>query len=485
VARIVVDEAHCISTWGHDFRPDYRLLDKAIAACGRPPVAGFTATATPQVRADIVRCLDLRDPFVSVTGFNRPNLFLSAIRCRNEAEKREVLKARLDPGQGRAIIYCGTVATSEEVAQAVGGWGFAAAAYHAKLGDDARRKVQEAFGRGDLKVVVATVAFGMGVDFPDIRQVIHYHLAPSLEAYYQEAGRAGRDGEPAACLLLWQAKDRDLHSFLIERSFEERSDLLGSAGDGLAEREERRRHAYAKLQLAISYARWRGCRHARIADYFGETGSPRSCPACDNCRAGSPPAEAVEAAVVRETLGAVRRLSGRLGAANLAAILGGRETRWLRDRPWASGLPQFGALATWSQDRLRSLITELVQSGLAAPAAGEYPVLALTQLGAEVLAGRREVEVSLPAAETLRPAAGAGPSRPPPRDPRLYERLRAWRGETARARNVPAYVVFSDRTLEEVSARRPASTEELLAVPGVGPAKLNLYGEELLALVRA
>src|SRR5947209_6665175 len=256
VARFVVDEAHCISSWGHDFRPEYRQLNRALAACGRPPVAGFTATATPRVRTDVAESLGMKDPFVMVTGFNRPNLRLSSQRCRGEAGKREALLARLRPGDGRTLVYTGTVAAAEELAQLIVSRGARAAAYHGRLPDEERRRVHDGFTGRDLDVVVATSAFGMGVDLPDIRQVVHCHAPGSLEAYYQEAGRAGRDGEPAECLLLWSPADRDLQSFFIEQAFPD--------GDS-----ELKQNAYARLGQMLAYAQHRGCRHARITDYFG------------------------------------------------------------------------------------------------------------------------------------------------------------------------------------------------------------------------
>lgn len=486
VTRFVVDEAHCISTWGHDFRPDYRALSRALEACGRPPVAAFTATATPQVRDDIVASLALRDPFVSVTGFNRPNLFLEALRCRNDAEKRGLLRSRLAPGEGRALVYTATVATAEELAAEISSWGFSAAAYHAKLGDEPRRRVQEGFAEGRLRVVAATVAFGMGVDIPDVRQVFHYHLPSSLESYYQEAGRAGRDGKPAACLLLWRSADRDLQSFLIERSSEDRLALVTDAWSDpddpmQAAVEERKRNAYAKLQLVQSYAQLRTCRHARIGDYFGEQGVPRRCDACDNCVREGPAEVAVEPAVVRAALVAVRRLTGRLGAGNLAAILGGRDTKWVREHDWARQLEPFGALALWPQDRIRLLLVELVEAGLAAQSAGEYPVLVLTRAGNEVLERRVEPAVSLPSA-AARAAPAATSSGEPGRE--LDQKLRRWRLETARREGIAAFMVFSDRTLQELSARRPRDQAELLQVPGIGPGKLATYGAALLGLIR-
>jgi ATP-dependent DNA helicase RecQ len=466
VIRIVVDEAHCISSWGHDFRPDYRLLGRAIEACSRPPVAAFTATATPQVRQDIVDNLGLRDPLVSVTGFNRPNLFLEAVKCRNDGHKVDQLKARLDPGAGRALIYTATVATAEELAMTLRSWGYRAAAYHAKLGDEARRRVQEEFAAGRHQVVAATVAFGMGVDIPDIRQVVHYHLPASLESYYQEAGRAGRDGAPATCLLLWRPGDRELQAFLIERSFEERGG------------EEARRNAYAKLQQALAYAQLRTCRHARIGDYFGEEGVARRCQACDNCTREAPAELLVGAEAVRAALGAIRRMGGRLGAANLAAILGGRETKWVRDHEWTQQVEAYGALRDWPQDRIRLLLAELVEVGLVLQTAGEYPTLGLSPAGAEVLAGRAEPSVSLPSAP-LPPHAGGGDNS----GSALFEKLRRWRLETARRDGIAAFMVFSDRTLQEISLRRPRDSAALLAVPGVGPAKLASYGPALLEVL--
>jgi ATP-dependent DNA helicase RecQ len=315
----------------------------------------------------------------------------------------------------------------------------------------------------------------MGVDIPDIRQVVHFHLPASLEAYYQEAGRAGRDGAPALCLLLWRPADRELQQFLIDKTFEEA---------GTPEAAARREHALAKLQTALAYARLGGCRHARIADYFGEEGAPRSCQACDNCRAGDSRGageQAVELPQLRAALNAVKRFSGRIGAANVAAVLAGADTKWVREKAWVRELPFFGALTGWSQERVRDLISELLVEGLAAQSSGDYPTLVLTRRGGEVLAGAEEAEVSLPPPPSnLPPRAGAGAL---PGDPQLFEKLRRWRAEKARVLAVPAYVVFSDRTLAELSARKPSSRAALLAVPGIGQAKLGAYGDELLILL--
>ena len=534
VRRFIVDEAHCISTWGHDFRPDYRLIGGALEACGRPPIGAFTATATPEVRDDIASNLGLRAPLVVVTGFNRPNLRMEAVEARGGRDRMEQLRRHLNPGDGRALVYTGTVKGAETTAAAISRWGFPAAPYHGRLPDINRRRIQDGFASKELRVVVATSAFGMGVDFPDIRQVIHLGYPGSVEAYYQEAGRAGRDGKAALCLLIHSGKDRDLQVYFIESALPEprevisvhtaysrlgvwnadREDLKplmpdaawqsldaskrlllkagalrddGSVGPLDASRLDFKQlsalkaHSYKKLSQMIQYAQVRSCRHAFITDYFGEPTSQRSCHSCDSCEraeiVGTEGAEGapVDESVIRAALAGSARFAGRIGMVNLAAILAGKENRFIREQPWVMQVPAYGSLSGWSQPRLRSLLDELVAVGCLAQSQGQYPMVELTERGRDVLGGSQYIAIAMPADPAGTVASDA--------DPALFKRLREWRAAVARTQGIAAFMVFHDKTLNELASRRPADLAQLASVPGVGPLKLDRYGAALLQIL--
>ena len=538
VTRLAVDEAHCISSWGHDFRPDYRRLREAAQACGRPPIGAFTATATPRVREDIVASLGMEDPEVRVTGFVRPELQLAVVRCRGQAEKQAAMLRALRARPGRAIVYCGRVRSTEEIAAILRDNGFSAAAYHGDLNAEERQRAHGGFVGGAISVIVATSAFGMGIDLPDIRNVVHLDFPGSLEQYYQEAGRAGRDGEPAGCTMLYSPADRDLQAFFIEQAYPDRDavrdvyrellragrwdldgwedrlpgrdrqviraalDLLRRAGvllDGgevarlsgpptdFEAQAVLREHAYARLNQVMSYARGGECRHARIADYFGEEGAPRTCTSCDICL--SPPRRRVGVGddEVRAALSAASRFDGHLGAARLANLLRGADDAWTQQRPWVRDAPFFGALRAWGAEQVRDLLAVLIEEGCLRRSSGERPVLSVTPLGNAVLDGSGTVEVEVEvevAGARLRdrgPAAGAADLDADAAE--RFERLRAWRRTTSQAAALPAYVVFDDRTLRALAARNPGGVEALAAVPGVGPAKLARYGDDVLRVL--
>jgi ATP-dependent DNA helicase RecQ len=535
VSRLAIDEAHCISSWGHDFRPDYRRLRDAAELCGRPPIGAFTATATPRVRADIVASLGMADPEVRVTGFVRPELRLSVVRCRGQQEKRAAVLRALRTLPGRAIVYCGRVRATEEMAALLRDHGFRAAPYHGDLDADERRHAHAGFVSGEIEVVTATSAFGMGIDLPDIRNVLHLDFPGSIEQYYQEAGRAGRDGERADCTLLYSPADRDLQSFFIEQAYPDRDtvrdvyrvvlregrwdiddwaarlpgrerhmvraalDVLRRAGallDGggvsrlsgapvdFEAQAELREHAYARLHQVMGYARGGGCRHARIADYFGEEGAPRSCTSCDNCLAPPRQRRAAAPGEVGAALACIARFDGHLGEARIAALLGGAESSWTRSREWVRDAAFFGGLRGWPAEGIRELIAVLIEEGCVRRSSGERPVLALTALGRTVLDGAQPLEVEVEVSSSVqRPARSRAAAAAEPLDPgaaERFERLRDWRRTTARAAEVPAYVVFDDRTLTEVARRNPANTPSLGEIPGIGPVKLERYGDELL-----
>ena len=502
VSRFAVDEAHCVSQWGHDFRPDYRLLAEAAGLCrraggepGRPPILAVTATATPEVRRDIAELLGLREARVFVAGFDRPNIALSVTRLAGEEDKHELL-ARLVAGR-RALVYAATRKSSERAAAALGSAGTAAEAYHAGLDDATRVRVQDAFVRGDLRVVTATNAFGMGIDRPDVEAVVHVELPPSLEAYYQEIGRAGRDGRPAQATLLWSWQDVKTREYLIEKGDDADPRRQRREADP-RERERRRELEKVKLRRMVSWAESSGCRRAALLTAFGERPPWTSCGSCDRCEAARPlPPE--ELLLLRKVLSGVARGGERWGKRKVAAMLVGE----LEGLPESlAGLSTTGLLRELGTRNVEAWLEAALSAGLLRVSDDQYRLLSLTREGREVMAGR-SVEVTLCVPEEEGPprakkkrksravavmnAASFGAAAAPAgavADASLLTRLKDWRRAEAAVRHVPAYVVFSDRTLEALAALRPGTRGALAEVPGIGSVKLDLYGETLLGLLK-
>ena len=497
IARFIVDEAHCVSQWGHDFRPDYLNLREAIDALGSPPVAAFTATATGLVREDIAKHLGMSAPKIHVSGFLRENLHLSVVPIKKMAHKLEHLRTILRNLEGSAIVYCATRRHCEEVTLALVQGGVDAAIYHAGLGDTERHAMQECFDRGDTRVMVATNAFGMGIDKANVRVVVHYDVPGSVEAYYQEAGRAGRDGELAHCILLFTYADTRIHEFFIERG---RDEVAPDRYEAWATRERR------KVRAMVRYAYEASCRHGEILDYFGErmTLDSKGCGACDLCtgETGVPgetlaslvarsqsvspsargrgaratkviptrPLEEHEQVVVQKALSAVARSDGRLSNTAISRILLGSKRPDVLSDPMAQ-TRSYGQLRDFGHEVVRKMLVALEQARCTQ---GQRP--RLTTSGYEVMWGRQSVDLAV-APLVAKGAKRRSHQASVPKedvDPDLLERLRAARLEAARDLEVPAYVVASNKTLEGLAALRPeASDEAWLTVHGIGPKKVE------------
>jgi ATP-dependent DNA helicase RecQ len=471
VSFVAVDEAHCISQWGHDFRPEYRLLARLRELLPGVSVHGYTATATARVRQDIAAQLALKDPLELVGSFDRPNLLYRVLP--RGVLKRQILdvldRHRREPG----IIYC----TSRREVDALAGWltglGTPALPYHAGLSDEERRRHQDAFLSERVDVMVATVAFGMGIDRSNVRFVVHAGAPRSLEHYQQESGRAGRDGLEAECVLISSSADFVKWRLMLQQSGE-----LSAATRGLLRQMER-------------YATAVGCRHRHLAEYFGDAysaGGPRGCAACDFCLDElEPVADAVELA--RKILSSVARVEQRFGAAHVASVLRGHAS----DQVVAKGhdrLSTFGLLPHASVAEVRGYIEQLIGLGLLQQAGDDYPVLALTPNGTGLLKDATAFpDLALARQRPGSRATARAQSRVAAEswqdvDRALFDRLRAVRLEIARSRGVPPYVIFHDATLREMARLRPVTLEALLAVKGVGARKADDLGETFLAAIR-
>ena len=457
LALFAIDEAHCVSEWGHDFRPDYRLLRPVLEQHPEVPRLALTATADARTRADILAQLGIPEEGMIIAGFDRPNIRYH-VRPRDGLGAQ--LKAVLAAQPGAGIVYAPSRTGTEKIAEQLSGGGRTALAYHAGLEPQVRSRNQSAFVASEDMVMAATVAFGMGIDKPDVRFVAHAGIPKSIEAYYQETGRAGRDGDPAEAWLFWGAEDFARARRRIESEIEE----------------ARRPGERERLNVLAAFVEAATCRRAILLRHFGEE-PPETCGNCDNCL--NPPETLDVTAVARKLLSAVFRTEMRFGVAHLAAVLGGDDNEKVRQ----FGHHQLSVFGIANADEL-AMVRPVARALLARDAlrADDYGGLSFGPSAKAILKGEVPVVIAVPPAKTRKPRRG----RPEqgPHDP-LFEALRTWRRETAKEAGVPPYVIFHDSTLRAVVAEGPRSLAKLAHIEGVGETKLARYGEGLLGALHA
>ncbi len=472
ISVVAVDEAHCVSQWGQDFRPSYLKIPDFIDKLEpRPVVAAFTATATSDVKDDILRILRLHDPFQITTGFDRPNLFFSVMKPKNKSG--ELLDLLAGRRESSGIIYCSTRKKVEEVCELLKANGYAATRYHAGLSETERRQNQEDFVYDRSTVMVATNAFGMGIDKSNVSYVIHYNMPKNIESYYQEAGRAGRDGEEAECILLYSPQDVRINKFMIDNS-EPNPELDTQQQAAVRELD------YKRLKYMTIYCTTNDCLRGFILKYFGEK-QKSYCGKCSSCLTRYETKDATIEA--QKIISCIIRAGQRYGRKMIIDILRGSKN----DRLTSAGLDRlstYGIMSDSSENSIRSIIACLEENGYIVSTEGEYPVLKILPASSDILKGKTKFEIKIPKERS-------GKEKKPDKkessggfSAALYEKLRALRGQLADQAHVPAYVIFSNATLEDMCRRMPTTDEEFLRVSGVGRKKLEFYGSKFMDVIR-
>lgn len=453
ISLAAIDEAHCISQWGHDFRPSYMGIGAWISSLPqRPLIAAFTATATARVREDIIVGLGLQKTQVYINSFDRPNLRLVVEKT---GDRKRFIKHYLQEHQGQAgIIYAATRKEVDSLHKELNQQGLQVAKYHAGMSSGDRSTAQEDFIYDHVQAIVATNAFGLGIDKSNARFVIHHNMPRHLEAYYQEAGRAGRDGDSADCILLYQAGDIQVQKYLIEQS------LLSL---------ERKEMEYAKLQIMIDYCHTSSCLRSYILDYFGEFSTVNNCENCSNCIEYELQDVTVEA---QKVFSCIYRMQQQYGSSLVAAVLSGSKQKRVIQLGFDQ-LSTYGIMSSWKSAQLVEFINLLTAEGYLSSSGGKYPIVSLTSSASPILRGQEKLMIRMPPS-----------SAPVTVDNEVYEALRLLRQKIARQENVPPYIVFSDTTLKEMAIRLPQTRETMLDITGVGEIKLEKYGGQFMEEIK-
>lgn len=452
ISCVAIDEAHCVSQWGHDFRTSYLAVAPFVRSLPRRPIlAAFTATATPEVTQDMAKLLCLSEPNIYVTGFGRDNLAMNVLRGEN---KRDFVMHYAETHSSQpGIIYAATRKDVDDIYTAMRRKGLNVGKYHAGMTDDERAHNQEAFIYDDIRIIVATNAFGMGIDKSNVRWVIHYNMPKNMEAYVQEAGRAGRDGEPSECILLFNPQDIITQKFLIEQNMQS---------------PERKSNDYRKLQTMVDYCYTPNCLNNAILDYFEDPHDNKPCGICSSCKDER---ELVDITIeAQKIFSCIHRMRERFGVSMIASVLKGSQNKKVLQYRFDQ-LPTYGVMRKSTEKEISDLINVLIAEGYLMLSEGQYPIVKIQQLAVEVLKGERQVFHKVHKVPEAAPGSV---------DETLFEQLRLIRRDLAAKAKVPPYIIFNDATLREMSEVCPTTERAMLRIKGVGEQKFRNYGQPFL-----